>query len=534
MASRQRANLTSMHDHGHEFSELVWKNGQALVQSLPRKTKQSSSFVNVNLMKKTNGNNSLRDNNKHNESLYQNHFNMFLEHNEGGTGCDKNLMEPQIVPVNEYADLQLGGGTDASSNNYSREIIHQFATTTRNSQASAPILKRPRVVSVGDREKDLESDRKREKAVNFSLFLRSSPVVVKSNNNITAAGSSRSSAYKDELMKNINVVHELVPDDDQSEAVCRDGEFTAKPKLIVDADQKSMEPKPVASSSLCSRGASNIPVYNHDNLKRRYHEDTEWSADLSDQDVEETLENINARKQVPAARGGGAGTRKKQKRTAEGHKQSERKRRDKINKKMRALRDLIPNCDKVDKASMLDEAIDYLKTLQLQVQMMSMGSGICMPHQMMMATGMQQMHNAPQMPHFSPMGGVGMGMNMMRMQMGCSQPQFLISHIAAANALSGITQNRFQMPGWFAAAQPLLSPMSLFRAQMGLLHKPFPVSRNAAAAPVEFMGSANNPNQKVDYFEEMNTSKAVEIKLSKYFHHINYKSQLTKIDLSKI
>ncbi|KAK3194424.1 hypothetical protein Dsin_025734 [Dipteronia sinensis] len=504
MASSQRANLTSMHDHGgHEFSELVWKNGQALVQSLPRKTKQSSSsFVNVNLMKKTNGNRSLQDSNKHNESLYQNHFiNMFLEHNEGITGCDKNLMDPQIVPVNEYANRQLGGGTGPSSNNYSREI---------HSQASTPVLKRPRVVSVGDQEKYLESDRKREKAVNFSLFLRSSPVVVKSNNNTsTAAGSSRS-AYKDELMKNINVDHhELVPDDDQSEAVCRDGEFTAKAKLIVDADQKSMEPKPVASSSLCSRGASNNPVYNHNNLRRRYHEDIEWSADLSDQDVEEKLENIIARKQVPAARGGGAGTRRKQKRTSEVHNQSERKRRDKINKKMRALRELIPNCDKVDKVSMLDEAIEYLKTLQLQVQMLSMGSGVCMPHQMMMATGMQQMHNAPQMAHFSPMmGGVGMAMNMMRMQMGCSQPQFLISHIAAANALSGITQNRFQMPG-FAAAQPLLSPMSLFRAPMGLLHKPVAVSRNAAAAPVEFTGSANNPNQKVDYFEAMNNAKNV-------------------------
>ncbi|KAK2649850.1 hypothetical protein Ddye_017339 [Dipteronia dyeriana] len=479
-------NSSCRHFHGgHEFSELVWKNGQALVQSLPRQNKQSSSFANVNLMKKTNGNNSRQDNNyKHNESLYQNHFNMFLEHNEGSTGFDKNLMDPQIVPVNEYANLQqVGGGTGASSNNYSREV---------HSQASTPVLlKRPRVVSVGDQEKDLESDRKREKAVNFSLFLRSSPVVVKSNNNTTAAGSSRSAAV---LMKSINVDHESVPDHDQSEAVCRDGEFTAKAKLIdVDADQKSMEPKPVASSSLSSRVASNIPVYNHINLKRRsYHEDTEWSADLSDQDVEEKLENINARKQVPAARGSCAGIRKKQKRTAEVHKQSERKRRDKINKKMRSLRELIPNCDKVDKVSMLDEAIEYLKTLQLQVQMMSMGSGVCMPHQMMTPTAMQQMHNAPQMAHFSPMmRGVGMGMDMMRMQMGCSQPQFLISHIAAANALSGITQNRFQLPG-FAAAQPLLSSMSLFRAPMGLLHKPVPVSRNAAAAPVEFMGSANN------------------------------------------
>uniref|UniRef100_A0A6N2MYR5 BHLH domain-containing protein n=1 Tax=Salix viminalis TaxID=40686 RepID=A0A6N2MYR5_SALVM len=48
--------------------------------------------------------------------------------------------------------------------------------------------------------------------------------------------------------------------------------------------------------------------------------------------------------------------------------------RDKINKKMRALQDLIPNSNKVDKASMLDEAIDYLKSLQLQVQIMSMAT----------------------------------------------------------------------------------------------------------------------------------------------------------------
>ncbi|RWV94074.1 hypothetical protein BHE74_00003362 [Ensete ventricosum] len=35
---------------------------------------------------------------------------------------------------------------------------------------------------------------------------------------------------------------------------------------------------------------------------------------------------------------------------------------------MRALQNLIPNSNKTDKASMLDEAIEYLKQLQLQVQ----------------------------------------------------------------------------------------------------------------------------------------------------------------------
>jgi phytochrome-interacting factor 4 len=44
------------------------------------------------------------------------------------------------------------------------------------------------------------------------------------------------------------------------------------------------------------------------------------------------------------------------------------RRRDRINEKMRALQELIPHCNKTDKASMLDEAIEYLKWLQLQVQ----------------------------------------------------------------------------------------------------------------------------------------------------------------------
>lgn len=59
----------------------------------------------------------------------------------------------------------------------------------------------------------------------------------------------------------------------------------------------------------------------------------------------------------------------KKSRAAEVHNLSERKRRDRINEKMKALQELIPRCNKSDKASMLDEAIEYLKSLQLQVQL---------------------------------------------------------------------------------------------------------------------------------------------------------------------
>ncbi|CAN7068483.1 unnamed protein product [Brassica oleracea var. botrytis] len=71
-------------------------------------------------------------------------------------------------------------------------------------------------------------------------------------------------------------------------------------------------------------------------------------------------------------------------RAAEVHNLSEKRRRSRINEKMKALQSLIPNSNKTDKASMLDEAIEYLKQLQLQVQMLTMRNGmnlhpLCLP-----------------------------------------------------------------------------------------------------------------------------------------------------------
>ncbi|XP_062224929.1 transcription factor PIF1-like [Phragmites australis] len=63
-------------------------------------------------------------------------------------------------------------------------------------------------------------------------------------------------------------------------------------------------------------------------------------------------------------------------RSAEFHNFSERRRRDRINEKLKALQELLPNCTKTDKLSMLDEAIDYMKSLQLQLQMLVMGKGM--------------------------------------------------------------------------------------------------------------------------------------------------------------
>ncbi|XP_054780127.1 transcription factor UNE10-like isoform X2 [Prosopis cineraria] len=94
----------------------------------------------------------------------------------------------------------------------------------------------------------------------------------------------------------------------------------------------------------------------------------------------------------------------KRRRAADVHNQSERKRRDKINQRMKTLQKLVPNSSKTDKASMLDEVIDYVKQLQAQVQMinrMSLSS-------MMLPMTLQQQ----QLQLMSMMTAMGMGLGM--------------------------------------------------------------------------------------------------------------------------
>ncbi|KAM0934315.1 putative transcription factor bHLH family [Dioscorea sansibarensis] len=81
------------------------------------------------------------------------------------------------------------------------------------------------------------------------------------------------------------------------------------------------------------------------------------------------------------------------------HNQSESRRRDRINEKMRALQKLVPNSRKTDKASMLDEVINYIKQLQNQVKMMT-----CISHMMMMMMPNLQMSMMAQMAQMTQMG----------------------------------------------------------------------------------------------------------------------------------
>ncbi|XP_011087566.1 transcription factor PIF3 isoform X1 [Sesamum indicum] len=197
---------------------------------------------------------------------------------------------------------------------------------------------------------------------------------------------------------------------DRTENLCRETSIkNDKPQIVSDSanstkavpdGERTVEPMVASSSVGSGYSADRVSCEKAHNSKRKFG-DVEESECRSD-DIE--TESVGVKKSTPAR-----GTGSKRSRAAEVHNLSERRRRDRINEKMRALQELIPNCNKADKASMLDEAIEYLKTLQLQVQIMSMGAGLCMPP-MMFPTGMQHVHPA-HVPHFSPMGvGIGMGM----------------------------------------------------------------------------------------------------------------------------
>ncbi|KAH7420823.1 hypothetical protein KP509_13G024600 [Ceratopteris richardii] len=150
---------------------------------------------------------------------------------------------------------------------------------------------------------------------------------------------------------------------------------------------------------------------------------TERSSKLADVTVkrkigvEDDSDKLTKNVQEP-----GAGERRasitKRMRTAEMHNQSERKRRVKINDRLRTLQQLIPNCNKPDKASLLDAVIEYIKLLQAQLQMVSISSGIAVPSWILPNSNMNNMY----LPTFAQMSiatdmAMGMGLDI-QMRMG--------------------------------------------------------------------------------------------------------------------
>ncbi|XP_010438382.1 PREDICTED: transcription factor bHLH119-like [Camelina sativa] len=123
------------------------------------------------------------------------------------------------------------------------------------------------------------------------------------------------------------------------------------------------------------------------------------SKDKKRKEREETVAGIQGTEEARGSKS------RKRSRAAEMHNLAERKRREKINERMNALQELIPGSRKSDRASMLEDVIQFVKKLHSQIQMISRGQDIMPP-----------VTNAGNMQQFMPQMGMGM--------MGMNQPPF--------------------------------------------------------------------------------------------------------------
>ncbi|KAF7815682.1 transcription factor PIF4-like isoform X1 [Senna tora] len=241
-----------------------------------------------------------------------------------------------------------------------------------------------------------------------------------------------------------------VPQDLDASRVSSSGVQTntthAEPERLRDDVQKSIpysekgkseaiEPTLTSSSNgsdslgkTCSRSTQN-------HGQKRKKTDAEESEEHSEAtEHKSAIENKAAQQTRPSRRN----------RAAEVHNLSERRRRDRINEKMKALQQLIPHSNKTDKASMLDEAIEYLKSLQLQLQVMWMGAGMAP----VMFPGIQQ--------YMSQMG------------MGMATPSFPPIHNSMQLPRASLDQSMSvaQMPNQAALCQtPVFGPFT-YQSQM--------------------------------------------------------------------
>ncbi|XP_010245661.1 PREDICTED: transcription factor PIF1-like isoform X2 [Nelumbo nucifera] len=211
----------------------------------------------------------------------------------------------------------------------------------------------------------------------------------------------------------------------------RSGSMSGDGTAAADGARELVSCDQTMTSSSGASGASAEPSTKPptDDRKRKSREQDDNECQSEDAE----FESVETKKQVRGS------TSARRSRAAEVHNLSERRRRDRINEKMKALQELIPRCNKSDKASMLDEAIEYLKSLQLQVQlcpwlimsaitrkhtvavMLSMGCGM-VP---MMFPGVQQ--------YMSTMGmGMGMGMGM---DMGMNRPILPFPSVLAGSTM---------------------------------------------------------------------------------------------------
>ncbi|KAL1225494.1 Transcription factor PIF3 [Cardamine amara subsp. amara] len=277
-----------------------------------------------------------------------------------------------VFPLSQRRNNGNESAPAASSSQYNGFQSHSLYGSDRDRDPPSQQAKLGRFTQT---QEPLTTPSNKPGFINFSHFLRPAALAKTNNNNLHGTKEkspqsppnvfqTRVLGAKDSEDKFLNeYIASATPKDNQKACL-----------ISEDSGRKDQESeKAVVCSSVGSGNSLDGPSESPSLSLKRKHSDIQ-DIDCHSDDVEE--ESGDVRKEAAPSR---TGMGSKRSRSAEVHNLSERRRRDRINEKMRALQELIPNCNKVDKASMLDEAIEYLKSLQLQVQIMSMASGYYMP-----------------------------------------------------------------------------------------------------------------------------------------------------------
>ncbi|KAH0749778.1 hypothetical protein KY290_029010 [Solanum tuberosum] len=118
------------------------------------------------------------------------------------------------------------------------------------------------------------------------------------------------------------------------------------------------------SSSLCSTQSKNVREGDYGKRQKKRNGNVK---------IEKKAKDNNKKKEEKKAPTGYVHVRARRGQATDSHSLAERVRREKISERMKILQTLVPGCDKVTgKALMLDEIINYVQSLQNQVEFLSM------------------------------------------------------------------------------------------------------------------------------------------------------------------
>ncbi|VAI08607.1 unnamed protein product [Triticum turgidum subsp. durum] len=137
--------------------------------------------------------------------------------------------------------------------------------------------------------------------------------------------------------------------------------------------KSSAQPKK-ASKGSCSRGGqeeSNGEANNNVQSSSNYLSDEEGSLEMTSCSNMSSASKKTSSSRGDHGHGGGAKARAGRGAATDPQSLYARKRREKINERLKVLQNLIPNGTKVDISTMLEEAVHYIKFMQLQIKLLS-------------------------------------------------------------------------------------------------------------------------------------------------------------------